>query len=443
MSPASASAARHSLDRREFPGAFPTSDYSIQSDPATNISSHHSLSQAIHARRAEYVRPRTTRVKIGSWNVAARAGVEKDLAGWFVESKGVAEALAGLDVTHGQDGHYQRESVAHQEAGASPAASTVPRNDTAMLPGGDDIGIYALGLQEVVDVASPAEALRPYSDTGTAQKWKQALSQALPPGYQLVAEQQLVGLLVLIFASPEMALTIGSVSTTSVGTGLMGYMGNKGAVSARLVLGETTRLVFINSHLAAGADKTSLERRNWDAAQVSARTRFTPVTIDGVEEDRGDAIGDEDVAWWFGDLNYRLEGIPGDDVRRLLMLHTRNEYDIGHPAEQKIEDELARGSGNEEVSLEPEGSRASTFSDATLDDQQPVSVSTLSLEDKTSPRDDPTSLQATLASLLPHDQLHQQQAAGKALADGWQEAPHWLPPDIQVRRRQRGHVRFE
>ncbi len=30
-----------------------------------------------------------------------------------------------------------------------------------------------------------------------------------------------------------------------------------------------------------------------------------------------DTIASADVAFWFGDLNYRLDDIPGDDVRRL------------------------------------------------------------------------------------------------------------------------------
>lgn len=39
------------------------------------------------------------------------------------------------------------------------------------------------------------------------------------------------------------------------------------------------------------------------------------------------------------------------------------------------------------------------------------------------PATDPTSLQATLSSLLPHDQLHAQMRSGKAFHDGWREGP--------------------
>ena len=108
----------------------------------------------------------------------------------------------------------------------------------------------------------------------------------------------------------------------------MGLMGNKGAVTTRIVLGETTRLVFVNSHLSSGMGKAELERRTWDAGQITSRTLYEPIVDSlGYISSRRERIGDEDFAFWFGDLNFRLEGIPGEDARRLLMLHTRNEYD--------------------------------------------------------------------------------------------------------------------
>jgi hypothetical protein len=298
-----------------IPGAF----------PASSVSSHQSLYQAVYARRAEYTRPRTIRVKVGSWNVAALKGTEQDVAGWFVKGKGVEEAMAGLDINGQQSaGVNPRESVEYQEARRTNKAFTIPESDTGSLPAGDEVGIYALGLQEVVDIGSPTEAFKPYTDPAVANRCKSALQDALPPRYQLVAEQQLIGLLLLIYVSPSIASEVKFVSTTSVGTGLMGYMGNKGAVTARLMVGESTRLVFVNSHLAAGADKASLERRNWDFSQIVSRTRFDPIVDHmGLHQSSGDGLGEEDFAFWFGDLNYRLEGMPGDDVRRLLTVHTQ------------------------------------------------------------------------------------------------------------------------
>lgn len=426
---------------RALPGGFPGEG----ATPAI-ISSQWSLAQAVHARRAEYTRTHQIRVKVGTWNVASLSGTDKDIGGWFVDGKGISEGLSGLSVSDEDDPKIgdngvrldgdNVESIAEQEARRTKKRSTIPKNDPGSLPGGQDIGIYALGLQEIVDIGSAAEALRPYSDPHPGKKWKRAIAEALPEGYQLIAEQQLIGMLLLVYASPSIALTITSVSTTSVGTGVMGYMGNKGAVTVRVILGETTRLVFVNCHLAAGTEKGSLERRNWDAAQILSRTKFDPISNEyGMVEEYGEGIGDEDFAFWFGDLNYRLESIPAEDVRRLLMLHTRNEYDIGQHSEQKIERELARPTYSmvvREREARNRSSEESNWSSSTAVDQvsqhSTESFITLPKTDTPDPYSDPTSLQTTIASLLTHDQLLQQMRQRKAFHEGWREGPiEFLP----------------
>ena len=418
------------------PQSAPTPDPSIQNTPGAFpqepdhpvISSKQTLNQAVYARRAEFTTSKRLKIKVGTWNVASKSGTEKDVSGWFIQGKGVSEALSGLSIQ--EQGTYeprtdelaaqfeQVESIEHQEERRTKKASTIPYHDVDALPAGREIGIYALGLQEIVDISSVTESLRPYSDPQPAKKWKQALSSALPPGYVLVAEQQLLGLLLLIYAAPSIAPSITSVSTTSVGTGLLGYMGNKGAVTARIILGETTRLVFVNCHLAAGAEKGSMDRRNWDASEVTKRTRFEPVHDGGgVMEEFGEEIGDEDCCFWFGDLNYRLEGIPGDDVRRLLMLHTRNEYDItqAQKSSHKIEAELDDAASDGRAP-----SRQSNGSDRS---NGPASTKELDEDhhNENDPLTDPTSLQATIQSLLPHDQLLNAMKKRQAFYDGWRE----------------------
>ena len=386
---------------RETPGGFPADP--VDQDQLDNtVSNPQSLSQAVKARKAEYVRKKTVKVKIGTWNVASSAGTEKDLGAWFVEGKGIyglSENLSGLDEDGGSGGGRRKEntqpsgigSVKDQEEHWREQLTSLPEHDVQAITGGKDIGIYVLGLQEVVPISRAAEAL--YTDPAVAERWNKAMEQALPPGYTKIAEKQLIGLLILIYASPEIAPSISSVSTTAVGTGLLGWMGNKGAVSVRLVLGETTRLVFIDCHMAAGSDKGSLERRNWDANQIVNRTRFDPINeATGSAEDYGDGVGDEDFGFWFGDLNYRLEDMPGDDVRRLLLLHTKNEYDINNKSKRKIDSELGYVSADtdeEDLDIDPDF--------------------------------DPASLKTTLKSLLPHDQLRKQQKIGKAFHDGWRE----------------------
>ncbi|PCD42704.1 hypothetical protein AU210_005230 [Fusarium oxysporum f. sp. radicis-cucumerinum] len=363
-----------------------------------------SLAKAVHARRSEFVRPHSLKVKIGTWNVAACTGTDKDLATWFTHGEGLDQQLTSLNLS-------QNSAV---ETDDKDNGSSKPH-----LTAGGDIGLYVLGLQEIVDLNTTKEYMNRavYTDTSVMDKWKAALEAALPKGYELITAEQMTGLLLLVYASPEIAPTISNVSTKQVGTGLLGYFGNKGAVTTRLLLGETTRMVFINSHLASGAGSSYLDRRCWDVGQVLSRTQFDPIVHSGVEEDEGEKIGDEDLAFWFGDLNFRLDGLPGDDIRRLLTLHARGEY--GADEDSKPLDErgviVMKGSDSDDesstrVSLHSREESFDTASDLPDPDDFP--------ED---PSQDPTSLQATIDSLLPHDQLRRVIKQRKAFHDGWQE----------------------
>ena len=415
-----------------------------------NAATEQSLSEAVHARRAEFSRPQTIRIKVGTWNVAGNKGTEHDISSWFVQGKGVSEGLSGLKDTntsepqtegpsdattdHGrEDFGEQEERVAHQKKNSG----TAPDGDPGEVPHDQDIGLYVLGLQEIVDINSATEALRPYVDPAAATKWRAKLEEALPGGYQLIAQQQLVGLTLLIYASAKIAPQISSVSATSCGTGLMGYMGNKGAVTTRLVLGETTRLAFVNSHLSSGTGKAELDRRNWDAAQITSKTQYDPIEDSlGHVTKRREKLGDEDFAFWFGDLNYRLDGVPGGDVRKILMLHIQNEYDPGQQAahSQEDEDSAATAEGTEDRKSEESSgsslisSTVSALSKLTYSSTFPSGGSGRSSTDEleenySDPGTDPTHLQATLNSLLPHDELHRQQKERKAFHDGWREGP--------------------
>lgn len=420
--------------KQHLPGAFPAADDEAPAPP-TIISTQISLSQAVWERRAEYTTSHTTRIKIGTWNVAALSGTTKDLGAWFVDGKGLSKELSGSKFSAGDAANAKDiESPDAQEDRMTKKASTVPKNDFGALPRGDDIGLYVLGLQEIVDITSAAETLRSYSDPQPIGKWKRVVEDSLPKGYQLVAEQQLFGLYLVIFASPTIAPIISSVSTSKVGTGLMGF-GNKGGIAARIILGETTRMVFVNCHLTAGTEKGSLERRNWDSAQIQSRAKFEPIyNGGGVMEEFSESIGDEDFAFWFGDLNYRLESMPGDDVRRLLMVHTQKMYkdpvgqlSIGH-TDSELSHRVSPLSMRSREVLGSGDDRSSSPFFANENDDSAPSFLISSDSGLIDPSNDPASLQTTLASLLPHDQLLLQMQTGKAFHEGWQEGPiEFLP----------------
>ena len=389
-------------------GAFP------DTEPITQTWTNQALWEAVRARKSEYTSTRKARIEIGTWNVASLKGTENDLGSWFAKNKNAAQVPAGSDSRKGEDpestvNSLSAGSIVVEGAGGDRQERIQQAAAIQQRPGSvfteDDIDIYVLGLQEIVDINSPTEALRPFVDPGPSQKWKKALKEALPDGYELIAEQQLVGLLILVAVAPSMTSLVSSVCTTSVGTGMLGYMGNKGAVAARLVLGELTRVVFINCHLAAGSEPASLERRNWDAGQITQKIKFDPVLDEaGTERAESKRIGDEDFAWWFGDLNYRLEGLSSDDVRRILMLHMRDEFDVPGPV----------GTG-----VRHESSKHTNPGHETASQHQSHIETGLENDSNTTPH--PASLVTTLTSFLPHDQLRIQQLEKKAFHEGWRE----------------------
>lgn len=375
-------------------------------DPS--ITTPHSLARAVHARRSEYVRPHQIKVKIGTWNVAACPGTDKDLAAWFTGGEGIDQRFASMDLS---------KNSAVESDPKMRDGFLEPMHLTA----GKGIGLYVLGLQEIVDLNMTKEYMNRavYTDHSAMDKWKAALEAALPPGYELITAEQMTGLLLLVYASPEVAPTVSSVSTKQVGTGLLGYFGNKGAVATRLVLGETTRMVFVNCHLASGAGSSYLDRRCWDVAQILSKTQFDPIVLSGVEEDEEEKIGEEDLAFWFGDLNFRLDGLPGDDIRRLLTLHARGEYAISEHPKNLL--------GEQGVIVMKDDGEDDTTTALSLHTREESFDSAGDLPDPDDfpedPSQDPTSLQATIDSLLPHDQLQRVIKERKAFHDGWREGP--------------------
>jgi hypothetical protein len=82
-------------------GPAGTAAGSTTSDGADLASTNpYSLHRAVHARRSEYVRPHQLRIKVGTWNVAACPGTDKDLARWFIDGEGLDPALGSSKPLH-------------------------------------------------------------------------------------------------------------------------------------------------------------------------------------------------------------------------------------------------------------------------------------------------------------------------------------------------------
>lgn len=61
-------------------------------------------------------------------------------------------------------------------------------------------------------------------DGSKEEEWTRAISESLGSGYQKVVSKQLIGLLIIMFASTEHAQYVKEVSTQSAGCGIMGML---------------------------------------------------------------------------------------------------------------------------------------------------------------------------------------------------------------------------
>ncbi|XP_060114249.1 type II inositol 1,4,5-trisphosphate 5-phosphatase [Heteronotia binoei] len=210
---------------------------------------------------------------------------------------------------------------------------------------GEPPDVYCVGFQEL-DLSKEAFF---FNDTPKEEEWFKAVTESLHPGakYAKVKLIRLVGILLLLYVRTELAMNISEVEAETVGTGIMGRMGNKGGVAIRFQFHNTTVCV-LNAHLAAHPEE--YERRNQEIQDICARLQFHQL-----EPGRPLlAINGHDVVFWLGDLNYRLEEQDMVQVKKLIqaqdfqILHQQDQLKIQMDAKMVFE-----GFQEGEISFQP------------------------------------------------------------------------------------------
>ncbi|KAA8529880.1 hypothetical protein F0562_034516 [Nyssa sinensis] len=144
------------------------------------------------------------------------------------------------------------------------------------------------------------------------------IESSIPQEFHCIISKQMVGILISVWVRSDLRPYTRNPSVSCVGCGIMRCLGNKGSVSVRFQLHETS-FCFVCSHLASGGRQGDEKYRNSNAADILSRTSFPR----GPSLDLQRKILDHDLVIFLGDLNYRIS-LP-ESATRLLV--TTGEWD--------------------------------------------------------------------------------------------------------------------
>lgn len=147
--------------------------------------------------------------------------------------------------------------------------------------------------------------------TATSQRgpispqWMRNPPDQLGP-YALVIKERLMGCYSAVYVWRGCIDRVHGASAHVVTSGLLaGRMGNKGGIGISLKLG-STRLLFINAHLAAHPNR--LDTRIANIQKIKSEMKVdTFLPPDDPDIDKNDVTRNFDHCFWCGDLNFRID----------------------------------------------------------------------------------------------------------------------------------------
>ncbi|XP_017247563.1 type IV inositol polyphosphate 5-phosphatase 3 isoform X2 [Daucus carota subsp. sativus] len=130
--------------------------------------------------------------------------------------------------------------------------------------------------------------------------------------YVRIVSKQMVGLFLTIWVRRSLRRHIQNVNVSTVGVGVMGYIGNKGSISVSMSIFQTL-FCFICTHLTSGEKEAEAIKRNADVHEIHRRTHFNSFSNIRLPK----TIHDHERIIWLGDLNYRIS-LSYDTTRQLI-----------------------------------------------------------------------------------------------------------------------------
>lgn len=220
-----------------------------------------------------------------------------------------------------------------------------PRDDLRLWIRWQQYHIVAVGSEECVHSIAKSVVF-------TSKKaWEDQLKAALGPEYVLVTSHALTAIHNVVFVHTSLVPLLGNIQSDAVATGLGNQLGNKGGVGIAFTLGGTS-FAFVNCHFEA--HQRNVARRNGNFHRINTELKLLPgppvslppepssplsLQTSGLQGlgrtsvnrfSVGGSTGLRAVSevfdrvFWYGDLNYRING-----TRRMVdTLLVRNHYDV-------------------------------------------------------------------------------------------------------------------
>ncbi|KAI3465429.1 hypothetical protein Pfo_022092 [Paulownia fortunei] len=132
------------------------------------------------------------------------------------------------------------------------------------------------------------------------------------PPYVRIVSKQMVGIFITIWVRRSLRRHIQNLKVSTVGVGVMGYIGNKGSISVSMTIYQTL-FCFVCTHLTSGEKEGDAVKRNADVHEIHRRTHFNSLAGMGLPK----SIYDHERIIWLGDLNYRIN-LPYEQTRELI-----------------------------------------------------------------------------------------------------------------------------
>ena len=136
--------------------------------------------------------------------------------------------------------------------------------------------IYAIGLQEIVDLNVMNIVVKSAPSTETAAVWVTRISKVLNElsEYKILLDKTMVGILSVVFVKGSLHRCITDVKYACTPTGSYGVTGNKGGIAISMKIHDSP-VCFVCAHFHANRD--AVAARNLDYQSICDNTEFVSV----------------------------------------------------------------------------------------------------------------------------------------------------------------------